>query len=166
MPKSKTTAEQNTVKTYEKALQLMNQKKYDKASQHLSEVVEKCTDNDRLVARAKSQIKTCQAQIQRTQKAAVEPSESYDMAVFQHNTGNYDEALELFSVALKHSEKKDHIYLSMAATEACLGNTEKAVENLKESILIDDTNRILAQNDPELESLSEDPGAAELLQSP
>jgi tetratricopeptide (TPR) repeat protein len=76
------------------------------------------------------------------------------MGVFQHNLGDYDQALDLFTKALKHSEEKDHIYLAMAAGEACRGQVEEALDHLKKSIEIDSGNRIRALRDPDFESLA------------
>ncbi len=91
-------------------------------------------------------------------------AEVFDQAVFYHNSGQHECALETYSRALKLSKKdQDHIYYAMAATELSMGNTEAALQNLETAIQMNQENRFFANNDPDFQILATDKKFQELI---
>jgi tetratricopeptide (TPR) repeat protein len=151
-PRSKKSAKTET--EYEKALELLHNKDYRKASTAFSRI-EKSSSNDRIAARATTYRKNCEAMLM-TAKAKSSGATAYDLAVFEHNNGNYKDAIKLFDKALKSAPKGAHIYLAKAASEAQLGNVDAAMENLKKSVELDERSRFSARLDTDFSGLAED----------
>lgn len=149
---------------YEEALTLLYEKKYKKANQRLSHIVNKFPQELEVIARVKSLLKVCEKNMRVEEKQPQTGEEVFHQGVACHNAGKSDEALDCFSRALKLTKKeKDHIHYALAATEASLGNNENALRHLREAIQIRQENRFFANNDPDFEPLHENEQFEELL---
>ncbi len=151
-------------KALEDALRLLHKKQYAKAKERLTKVVTAFPDETEVLARAQSFLKVCERQLMSHKETASSPAEVFDQAVFYHNSGQHECALETYSRALKLSKKdQDHIYYAMAATELSMGNTEAALQNLETAIQMNQENRFFANNDPDFQILATDKKFQELI---
>ena len=151
-------------KAFEDALRLLHKKQYAKAKERLTKVVTTFPDQTEVLARAQSFLKVCERQLMSVKETASSPEEVFDQAVFYHNRGQYERALETYSRALKLSKKdQDHIYYAMAATELSMGNTDTALQNLEKAIQMNQENRFFAHNDPDFQLLATDKKFQELI---
>ena len=74
-----------------------------------------------------------------------------------------DDARAALEKALKMSPKADYVVYALAALDCLTGETESAMENLKQAIALRPENRYLARNDEDFAYLQDDPRFTELL---
>ena len=152
-------------RAYEQALSLLHNKRYKQAQQRLTRVVEAFPEDIEIIARARSFLRVCEKQLKSTKEESTNTAEEvFDQAVFYHNAGQYEQALEEYARALKLStQSKDHIYYAMAATELSMGNTVEALKHLEKAIQMNQENRFFAHNDPDFAILSTNKEFQELI---
>jgi tetratricopeptide (TPR) repeat protein len=152
-------------KAYEEALKLFHKKQYAKAKDRLTQVIKKFPEETEVLARVRIFLKVCERQLKSHKDTASSPEELFNQAVFYHNAGQYERALENYARALKVSKKdQDHIYYAMAATELSMGSTDKALKHLEQAIQMNQENRFFAHNDPDFQILATDTTFQELVQ--
>ena len=152
-------------KAYEEALKLFHKKQYAKAKDRLTQVIKKFPEETEVLARVRTFLKVCERQLKSHKDTASSPEELFNQAVFYHNAGQYERALENYARALKVSKKdQDHIYYAMAATELSMGSTDKALKHLEQAIQMNQENRFFAHNDPDFQILATDTTFQELVQ--
>lgn len=154
--KHRKSKEKDLLTLYREGLESLHKKRYEKAREIFLQIREKFPDETEVMPRVHSFLKVCEARLMEgNPKGPRTPEEFFDMGVFLHNDKRYDEALECYARALKESPNHsvEHIYYAMAATEARLGETDRALEHLKKAIELRPENRFSARNDPDLEIL-------------
>jgi len=152
-------------KAYEEALKLCHKKQYAKAKDRLTQIIAKFPEETEVLARVQSFLKVCERQLKSHKETANAPEEFFNQAVFYHNAGQYEHALENYARALKLSKKdQDHIYYAMAATELSMGSTDTALKHLEQAIQLNQENRFFAHNDPDFQLLATDTKFQELVQ--
>jgi len=150
---------------YQKALKLLHGKKFRPAQKALLTILKNYPEVTEVTARVQGLLKVCERALGTQETKAVRsPEELFNMAVFHHNRGELEEALETFALALKGArDRTDHILYAMAASELSLGNTEEALNHLEKSVKLNPDNRFFAQNDSDFESLASNARFQELI---
>ena len=152
-------------KAYEEALKLFHKKQYAKAKERLTKVITRFPEETEVLARVQSFLRVCERQLENRKETANSPEEIFNQAVFYHNSGQHELALESYSRALKLSKKdQDHIYYAMAATELLRGNMNTALKHLEKAIQMNQENRFFAHNDPDFQLLATDKDFQDLIQ--
>jgi tetratricopeptide (TPR) repeat protein len=152
-------------KAYEDALKVFYKKNYAKAKERLTQVLAKFPEEAEVLVRVQSFLKVCERQLESHKNTASSPEEIFNQGVFYHNSGQYEDALENYSRALKLSKiDQDHIYYAMAATELSMGNPNTALQNLEKAIQMNHENRFFAHNDPDFKLLAADQTFQKLIQ--
>lgn len=164
-PERKPTADEiahkQALERFTHGLELMNQGQFAKARG----IFEKLVDHParEIGERSKVYLNICQ---QRAAKPAVHlksVDEMYDYAVTLANEGHPEQAEEHLRKAIKISPNADFLYYALAATFALRNDVEGTLEYLDKAIQINSRNRYQAQNDPDFESMLEDPRFTELI---
>ena len=163
----KVRAEKDVYSVYEEALRLLHERKYEKAQSVLEKLVDAASDQLELLARVNELIRVCRKRIVEKEPPDLKPDFLVDRGVMLHNSGQYEEALRLFEQAAKAKGGgvQDHAHYAMAATEAALGNTDKAIQHLKKAIELKSDLRFLARSDPDFSALAEHGEFRELVRS-
>ncbi len=142
---------------YEKALKYLHGGKFDQASKTFQQVREKYPDEVEVLARVNCLDKVCMTRQEAPDLSKAEVEELYTSGLVEHNSGNYEEALDFFKRALERSKTDgDYIHFALAATEARLGNRQKALQHLEKSLEMNSDNKLLARRDADFESLASD----------
>ena len=141
---------------YERALGLLHQKKYKPARDLFLKLKDAFPEQIDVLARVNSFLAVCDTSLDDQEEKPPSNAEGFfDLGVVNHNLGRYEVAQNCFAQALKVEKKdSDYIYYALAATEVCLGNSEKALKHLKRAIEIREDNRFFARNDPDFGSLT------------
>ncbi len=129
---------------------------FDKATASFKDFMEKFPADREIVDRAKAYIAIAQ---KRPKKEGVAPKgfeDHYRYAVVRINQKDYPGAIKLLEKALEHKEKEGLIYYLMADANVLMGQVDAALELLKKAVQKDKNLAILAQNEPDFESLWED----------
>lgn len=161
-PDPEAPAKQQQLKSYEEALTLFQQQKFQRAKQLLERVIE--GPSKELGERARVHIRICDQRISRPPVPTLKsPEDYYTQGVALMNLGRWDDAREHLDRARKAAPKADHIVYAMAVLDCLTGEADSAMENLKIAIQLRPENRYHARNDEDFAFLQEDPRFTELL---
>lgn len=153
---------QAQLKTYDEALSLFHQQKFQRAKQELEKVL--AGPSKELVDRARMHLRITEQRMKPSQEQNPKSAEEhYQRGVAMMNLGRWDEARESLERARKQSPKSDHIHYALAALDCLTGEADAAMANLKVAIELRPENRYHARNDEDFAFLQEDPRFTELL---
>ena len=153
---------QAQLKTYDEALGLFNQQKFQRAKQELEKVME--GPSKELADRARMHLRIAEQRMKPTAEQNPRTAEEhYQRGVGMMNLGRWDEARESLDKSRKLAPKADHIVYALAALDCLTGEADAALANLKIAIDLRSANRYHARNDEDFAFLQEDPRFTELL---
>ena len=169
----------DAVKLYETGFELINAENFEKAGDAFAALIEaldgdasaakapreSASERKALLDRAHVMIHVCRKRIREAKKNLKLKSadDYYEVGVAEMNRRELDDALENLQHALKMSPRADHVLYALAAVSALRNERDEALEFLEKSIKYRDENRYLAINDPDFESLSDDPEFIQLI---
>jgi tetratricopeptide (TPR) repeat protein len=155
MPKAATTAVDPLLVTFNKALEALHAKSWDKAAQLFESVVQE-SDVPEFRERARQYLAACRLQERKAQGDAPSPDEDpYLRAVVEKNRGNYAAALDLVK---KNGGDKDERFAYLAASiHAAEGRKDEAAKSLTRAVELNAKNRVHAFHDPDFADLRRDP---------
>jgi tetratricopeptide (TPR) repeat protein len=153
---------QRQLKQYDEAVRYMQQQKFHRAKELLEKVV--AGPGKELTERARIHLRNCEQRIARPPATVLRTADDhYHHGVAMMNLGRWDEAREHLDRARKMAPKADYIYYALAALDCLTGETDSAMENLKQAIILRPENRYHARNDEDFAYLQDDPRFTELL---
>ena len=153
---------QAQMKTYEEAMALFHQQKFQRAKQELEKVI--AGPSKELADRARTHLRITEQRMKpSSEQNPKSPEEHYQRGVAMMNLGRWDEARESLEKARKLAPKADHIHYALAALDCLTGEADSALANLKIAIELRPANRYHARNDEDFNFLQEDPRFTELL---
>ena len=168
MPATKPRRKNNPAHSaYASALKLLYKSDYTKAQAALEALTQKYPDEHQIIARASLFLRLCKENAPPPKKKVIRGGvELYDVGVFEHNSGHFEEAIDQFKKALeKVSDKTDKaaIHVAMAASFARIGAADEALESLEKAIKVSAIHRYHAQHDPDFSSLASNEEFKELV---
>jgi tetratricopeptide (TPR) repeat protein len=153
---------QAQLKTYDEALSLFHQQKFQRAKAELEKVL--TGPSKELADRARMHLRIAEQRMKPLHEQNPKSAEEhYQRGVAMMNLGRWDEARESLERARKQSPKADHIHYALAALDCLTGEADAAMANLKVAIELRPENRYHARNDEDFAFLQEDPRFTELL---
>jgi len=153
---------QAQLKTYEEAMTLFHQQKFQRAKQELERVI--AGPSRELADRARTHLRITEQRMKPSaEQNPKSPEDHYQRGVAMMNLGRWDEARESLEKARKLAPKADHIHYALAALDCLTGEADSALANLKIAIALRPANRFHARNDEDFNFLQEDPRFTELL---
>jgi len=153
---------QAQMKTYEEAMSLFHQQKFQRAKQELEKVI--AGPSRELADRARTHLRITEQRMKpSSEQNPRSPEDHYQRGVAMMNLGRWDEARESLEKARKLAPKADHIHYALAALDCLTGEADSALANLKIAIDLQPKNRYHARNDEDFNFLQEDPRFTELL---
>ena len=141
------------VRAFEQALKVFNRHDFPAARVSFENILEKYVDQAEVVARVRTYLAICEQRMSRVPQVPKSPDALYDQGVFEFNKGNAREALGFFERAIKADPRADHIWYSLAAAQARLGNSSAAVDALRRAIILRPVHRSHARRDPDFSGL-------------
>jgi TolA-binding protein len=154
-------ANQKMMQEYEAALRMMQDGKFDKASDSFRRLLS--TAQPEIAERARMYLEACTRQSGRQERSFAGPEEQYDYAISLLNTGLYDEAREQFDAILAAEAQADYALYGLAILESMTGQSGACLEHLALAISINPQNRIHARVDSDFQDMADDPRFTELL---
>lgn len=153
---------QAQLKTYEEAMSLFHQQKFQRAKAELEKVM--AGPSKELADRARTHLRITEQRMKPSQdQNPKSPEEHYQRGVAMMNLGRWDEARESLEKSRKLAPKADHVHYALAALDCLTGEADSAMANLKIAIELRPANRYHARNDEDFAFLQEDPRFTELL---
>ncbi len=152
---------------FEQGLRFLFKKDYAKAQKRFLAAKKAGSENLELQARTDQYLRVCDRKVNPPEPFVPgTPEEEFDLAVFHHNQGAYEDALKAYQKALKRGKGDlDYVYYGMAASEACRGKSKKALEHLKKAIETHERTRFFARSDPDFERLEKSDEFLKLVKS-
>lgn len=154
-------ARAQALSSYEAALRLMQDGKYDKARAAFEKMLEGGAGD--FADRIRIYINACHQQVSRGKTAFANNEERYDYAVSLLNDGNYEDAHEEFHAIIKQDGKADYAFYGLAVLASVKGDAQSCLEHLTEAIRQNPRNRIQARSDSDFQNMADDPRFTELL---
>ena len=146
-----------------KGVELIHKKDFKKAKNELQSLLQLYPGELDILARARSYIQICEREEVNLKKPAVTSDQFYALGILEHNKSNYDAAISYFLQSLAKHPGADYIYYSIAAAHAKKGEVDKAIQNLRKAVELNEDSRIYAKNDADFVTLQTAPEFVELV---
>lgn len=154
------------IAAYETGVRALQRHDFAAAADHFRQVIERHPEERELVERASLYLRVCERETERRPAGPRTPRERIYAATVALNAGDATGALGLLRQALAEEPTDDHGHyiLAVALTEG--RRFEDALAALARAIELNDENRSVARNDPDLAALRELDACRPLLQDP
>jgi tetratricopeptide (TPR) repeat protein len=155
---------ENARKDFDRGVAALQKRKAEEAERHFLDLIQKYPDEKELVDRARVYLAVCERQKKGPQPTLTEPEDFYYAALLEKNRGNVAEAIE----HLKHATRKNgggRVEFLLACCYAQTGDSDIALEHLKQAIEEDQRHRILARHDRDFDPVRDSPAFQELMAS-
>ena len=149
------------IASYEAALQLMQQGKFDKAHQAFDKML--LASPGDMADRIRMYINACVQQIAKGKTTFSSHEERYDYAISLLNNGHYEDARQEFHAILTASPSADYAFYGLAVLASMTGDSHECLEHLTEAIRQNPRNRIQARADSDFQDMADDPRFTDLL---
>jgi tetratricopeptide (TPR) repeat protein len=149
------------IASYEAALQLMQQGKFDKAHAAFDKML--LNSPGELADRVRMYINACLLQISKGKTTFTSHEEQYDYAISLLNNGHYEDARQQFKSILAAHPTADFAFYGLAVLASMTGDSRECLEHLTEAIRHNPRNRIQARADSDFQDMADDPRFTDLL---
>lgn len=146
---------QKSLSVFNQAMKEFHKGAYEKAAQLLKAFVEKYTTEKEFVDRACIYFKICEEMSKKESFPPKTYDDYYEQGVVKLSQGEYQEALKLLEKAREMKPEEGKVYYLIADVYCLLGKEENCLESLMGAIQLDKSFGILAQNEPDFESMWE-----------
>ncbi len=154
-------ARAEVIASYEAALRLMQEGKYDKARVAFDKML--AAGPGEMAERIRMYISACLLQGAKEKASFPSCEEHYDYAISLLNDGHYEDAREEFMAILEKNGKADYAFYGLAVLSSMTGDSHQCLEHLTEAIRQNPRNRIQARSDSDFQDMADDPRFTELL---
>lgn len=152
------TPHNDAVATYERGLQALQSRQYDKASALLQSVIDLYADEKELHERARLYLNVALRHSRPLDPTPQSVEERVYAATLQVNSGRLDEALATLSALERDVPDHDYAQFMLAIVQLNRGEPDEALRHLVRAVELNPENRLGALQDTELAPLREQPG--------
>ncbi|MBT9330275.1 TPR end-of-group domain-containing protein [Paracidobacterium acidisoli] len=156
-----TQPQQQALDTYQSALKLMQEGKYEKARALFEKLIQ--DGSPEILERSRVYLAVCERNARNISLSFTSSEERYDYAISLLNTGNYEDARDQFEAILKSKEDVDYAHYGLAVLNSMTGQAEECLQHLSRAIALREHNRIHARSDTDFQDMADDPRFTELL---
>jgi tetratricopeptide (TPR) repeat protein len=149
------------IASYEAAIHLMQQGKYEKAHAAFDKML--LSSPPELAERIRMYINACLLQITKGTNTFSSHEEQYDFAISLLNDGKYPDAREHLKQILAAHPTADYAFYGLAILASMTGDSHECLEHLTNAIKHNPRNRIQARADSDFQDMADDPRFTELL---
>jgi Tfp pilus assembly protein PilF len=151
------------VALYERGLQALQRRDFAAAASALRSVIQQYPDERELLERARLYLKVCERELEPREPPPKTADEWVYAATVALNSGNGPLAEQHLQRALAENPRHDHAHYMMAVARVRRADAAAAVEHLRQAVTLNPENRSLARQDPDLDSLRDEPSFREAL---
>jgi len=154
------------VAMYERGLQALQRRDFAASADALRSVIERYPDERELLERARLYLKVCERELEPKEPAPKTADEWVYAATVSLNQEDEANALLHLQRALAADARHDHAHYMMAVASARRNDINAALDHLRRAVALNPDNRSIARQDPELDSIRENPGFKAALDTP
>ncbi len=154
--KSKKDEYQKALAAYGQAVKEFQKGEFEKAAESFQGFIEKFPAEREIVDRARTFVSIAQKRPKRDSAPMKSFEDHYRAGVVKINQRDYPGAVKVLEKALELKENDGLVHYLLADVHALTGETDAALEYLKKAVQKDKTYAVLAQNEPDFETLWED----------
>jgi tetratricopeptide (TPR) repeat protein len=141
------------VAIYERGVQALQRHDFRAAAEQFRVVLDRYPEERELLERARLYLRVCERETERQPQGPRTPEERVYAATVALNSGDHAGALEHLQRALTEDAESDHAHYTMAVALGMRGRLDEAIEHLRQAIGLNQENRVLARQDPDLEAV-------------
>jgi Tfp pilus assembly protein PilF len=141
------------VSLYERGLQALQRRDFAAAAEALRNVIARYPDERELLERARLYLKVCERELEPREQAPKTADDWVYAATVALNSADEPAALHHLTRALEANPRHDHAHYMMAVAAARRSELERSLEHLRQAVSLNQENRSLARQDPDLEVL-------------
>jgi tetratricopeptide (TPR) repeat protein len=154
------------VAIYERGVQALQRHDYAAAAESFRAVLERYPEERELLERAVLYLRVCERETARQPPAPRTPAERVYAATLALNSGDHAAAHDHLQRALSEDPESDHAHYTMAVLLGMRAQVDEALVYLKNAIGLNQENRSLARQDPDLEPVRGHQNFAAVLDTP
>ena len=154
----------HAVELFEKAMRALGKRDYERAKEHFESLLSANAEERDVAERARLYLGVCRRALDK--RPAFKPKtfdELLNHGVFQHNRGDFDEALKLFGQAAEQQPKNEHVLYCIAVSAAQAGDVSGALKSLRAAIQANPASRAQARADVDFDPIRENEEFLEIL---
>ena len=151
---------------YENGVRALQRHDYPGAATQFRAIIERYPEERELQERSHLYLRVCERETARRPATPQTPQERVYAATVALNAGDTTAALDHLRRALTDAPDSDHGHYIMAVALGMRSRTDEALEHLRQSIALNQENRGLAKQDPDLDSLRNHSRFREALDTP
>jgi Tfp pilus assembly protein PilF len=151
---------------YERGLQALQRRDFAASADALRAVIERYPDERELLERARLYLKVCERELEPKEPAPKSADEWVYAATVAQNSGDQAAAMRHLQSALAEDPRHDHAHYMMAIATAQRGDAAAATDHLRRAVSLNPENRSRARQDPDFDTLRDDPGFRAALDAP
>jgi tetratricopeptide (TPR) repeat protein len=140
---------------FERAIQLLHKRSYREAKEMFEKA--RIGPNLEIAVNAATHVRMCERRLAAPLPEPKSAEEHYNYAIALLNLRNLEEARRHVEIALKMEPRADHVHYAMCVCMALSGDAQGAYDSLKRAIELQPRNRMVARQDSDLESVSNQP---------
>ena len=149
---------------YGTALDQLHAGRLTEAQEQFEKIAVEFKDESVLAQRCRAYASICAGKLVPEPEAPTSADGCYHQAVMLSNDGRSDEAIRLLEQALQLEPQSARLLYARAAAWALKSNTEAAVGDLRQAILVEPQIRFQAANDPDFEAIREEPSFIDIIE--
>jgi tetratricopeptide (TPR) repeat protein len=155
------------VAVYERGVQALQRHDFQAAAGYFKNVLDGYPDERELLERARLYLRVCERETSRQPAPGPKtPEERVYAADVALNSGDHAGALDHLQRVLGEDPDNDHAHYDMAVALGMRQRAAEALDHLRLAISLNPDNRVLASQDPDLESLRDHEGFRSVLETP
>ena len=149
---------------YQAALDKLHKGEFAEAKADFDAVAAETDDEPVLTERCRTYALVCERKLAPAPAPAANSTELYHRGVMATNDGEFDEAIRMFDEALKTNPGSAKVFYARSSAWALKGKVEAAIGDLRQAIAIDPPVRFQATNDPDFDSIREEPAFIDIIE--
>jgi len=157
-------AYQKALQLYEEALAHLGAREIPAARAAFERILAEHDDEAEVCDRARIYLRFCDRTDVEAPAAPQGLEQLYLHGVYHANRGEFDQALSYFDQGLSGDPEAEDLLYASAVVLAQGGRPAEAMKRLSRAIAVNSANRILALNDPDFESVRDEPEFIDLVE--
>ena len=149
---------------YQAALEMLHKGDFGNAKSEFDAIADEIHDEPVLTERCRTYAAVCGRRLAPGAPPPANSDEYYHRGVVLTNDGRFDDAIRMFDESLKTNPGSAKVFYGRSTAWALKGKVDAAIGDLRQAIAIDPPVRFQATNDPDFDSIREEPAFIDIIE--